>query len=248
MQSARRMFRIESDQPLDAMAGVPYPLPTQEPPGYDKVLAEIGALKDLVRPAQSVVTNLAEAYRREIMDMIQLRQEFDAIQNAIVETKRNIASLHVTAPRTVGVQNVACELGAVVAEMETATNNILASAERTEMLAGVIQSETTPERANKHADEIAQLMMAIYESCNFQDLTGQRISRVVDALSFIETRVSKMVDIWGGLTAIRTVMEGELEALTAERDTEGSHALVNGPALVGEQDVVSQDEIDALFD
>jgi chemotaxis regulatin CheY-phosphate phosphatase CheZ len=43
-------------------------------------------------------------------------------------------------------------------------------------------------------------------------------------------------------------MESELAALEDERDTEGVHALVNGPALVGEvDDVVSQDDIDALF-
>jgi chemotaxis protein CheZ len=36
----------------------------------------------------------------------------------------------------------------------------------------------------------------VFESCNFQDLTGQRISKVVATLKFIETHIIKMMDIW----------------------------------------------------
>jgi chemotaxis protein CheZ len=254
----RKIYRIESEivaTPPERPDPLPVSLaPSRETAGgtqgdqHARLLAEIAELKDMLRPAQGVVGNLADAYRREVMDLVKLRVEFDAIQQAIQDTKRQIASIHASAPRQVGMQNVAMELGAVVTDTEQATNVILATAERVEMLAGVIQSETTRDAMISRAAEIAHVMGGLYEACNFQDLTGQRISRVVDALGFIETRVARMVDIWGGLDAIKTVMESELAALEDERDTEGVHALVNGPALVGEvDDVVSQDDIDALF-
>jgi len=43
----------------------------------------------------------------------------------------------------------------------------------------------------------------VFESCNFQDLTGQRISKVVATLKFIETHIIKMMDIWGGIEVLK---------------------------------------------
>lgn len=41
-----------------------------------------------------------------------------------------------------------------------------------------------------------EMIVRIFEACNFQDLTGQRITKVVRALSFIEERVDAMMGVW----------------------------------------------------
>ncbi|MFG1224648.1 hypothetical protein [Xanthobacter wiegelii] len=58
-------------------------------------------------------------------------------------------------------------------------------------------------------------------------------------LLFIEERVARMTDIWGGADL---VAQG---ARIIPR--EGDEALLNGPALADDIGVVSQDDIDSLF-
>ena len=46
-------------------------------------------------------------------------------------------------------------------------------------------------------------MVSIFEACNFQDLTGQRIKKVMTTMKFIENHITVMMDIWGGVDAIK---------------------------------------------
>ena len=83
--------------------------------------------------------------------------------------------------------------------------------------------------------------VALYETCNFQDLTGQRITKIVAVLTFVEERLDKVIDVWGDLEAFRDLVEQEGE----QRGDEG--ALLNGPKLEDDAGHVSQHDIDALF-
>jgi chemotaxis protein CheZ len=254
MTPSRKTFTIEKQSQRDAGPEIAAPLPSEaeasvvEHGGVRQVLVKLDELGAMIQPTQQIVANIAEAYRREVIEVMKLREEMEAIQTAITETKRQVVSLHASAPRAVKVNHAAGELGAVVLDTEGATNNILAAAERIEILAGVIQSETTPEAMKQRAGEIASVIMSIYEACNFQDLTGQRITRVCETLNFVDGRVSRMAEIWGGLDALSTVMASEIEALHEEHTALGTHALAAGPALVGADGHVGQDDIDALFD
>lgn len=254
MQPARKTFTIEKNQASDASAKGAALLvesgmvaETETVSGTRQVLAKLDELGAMIQPAQSIVSNIAEAYRREVLEALKLRDEMELIQDTIRETKRHVVSLHTGNLRSVTVNHASGELGAVVMDTEGATNNILAAAERIEIMAGVIQSETTKEGMKKRAGEIAGMVMTIYEACNFQDLTGQRISRVCETLNFVETRVAKMAEIWGGLDSLSAIMTSELEALKEEHSALGTHALAAGPALVGAEGHVGQDDIDALF-
>jgi chemotaxis protein CheZ len=80
----------------------------------------------------------------------------------------------------------------------------------------------------------------VFEACNFQDLTGQRITKVVNTLRFVEERIIKMMEIWGGADKFKDI-EVELEHRM------GDQGLLNGPSLGTDQDIASQDDIDALF-
>jgi chemotaxis protein CheZ len=246
MSAKRASFTIEQNTPFASQAAPSVPVDI-EGVGVRSVLAKLDELGAMIQPTQSVISNIADAYRREVIEVMKLRDEMEKIQTAITETKRQVVSLHTSATQAVKVNHAAGELGAVVLDTESATNKILAAAEKVEMLAGVIQSEVTLESKNQRAGEIAGVVMGIYEACNFQDLTGQRISRVCETLAFIENRVERMTEIWGGLDSLSSIMTEELNAFQEEHDALGTHALAMGPALAGSETHVGQDDIDALF-
>lgn len=231
-----RRMRIDGEPELEAPAA-----------GVPQLLTRLDELGALMRPTQAVAADLAEAYRREVLEGAKLRAEMEAIQSAIAETKRHVASLHAAAPRAVTVTHAAGELGAVVADAEGATHAVIDAAERIEMLAGAIQSEPTAEGAQRHASAIAVLIQTVYEACNFQDLAGQRIARVCETLHFVEARIARMAEIWGGLEALSGVMATEIEALHEEKSALGTHGLAAGPALIGADGHVTQKDIDTLF-
>ncbi len=214
------------------------------------VLKRIEELAAAMSPGQALIANISAAYRREVQEVLKLREEMAEVQQAIVETKRQVVAFHASTGQTVTVNHAAGELGAVVLDTEGATNNILAAAEHIEMLAGVIQSEKTTAAMKERAGEIAAHVMSIYEACNFQDLTGQRIARVCDTLTFVENRIARMAEIWGGLDSLSALMEQELQAQQERQHALGTHALAAGPVMVGAEadSHVAQDEIDALFD
>ena len=94
--------------------------------------------------------------------------------------------------------------------------------------------------ASYMAADIQERVLQIYEACNFQDLTGQRITKVVNVLRFIEDRVNRMMEIWGGMEAFASIESDESLRRV------GDAALLNGPALPN-ADQATQDDIDALF-
>jgi chemotaxis protein CheZ len=85
-------------------------------------------------------------------------------------------------------------------------------------------------------------VISIFEACNFQDLTGQRISKVMATMKFIENHITIMMDIWGGVDAIRSHVPPMADG------REGNARLLNGPKLDGDAGHASQNDIDALFE
>jgi chemotaxis protein CheZ len=250
MQTQRKTYTIERHSGLADVGGdmaVPPAVVSAAPVEYVDVMRKLDDLGVMIQPAQAIVGNIAEAYRREVEEVIKLRDEMVAIQKAISETKRHVVSFHAGSHRTVTVNHAAGELGAVVIDTEGATNTILAAAERIEMLAGVIQSEQTKDAMKLRAGEIAGFIMTIYEACNFQDLTGQRITRVCETLAFVEERVNRMADVWGGLDSLSLILNQEVATMQREQEALGTHALAAGPALAGAGGHVGQVDIDALF-
>ena len=214
------------------------------------ILTEIRELRTLVRPAGKVTIDIVDAYRREISEVLKLRTDLQDIERAINDTRKEMASLHVGAPSTVGMDQLSGELGAVVSQTEAAANNILGSAETIDFEIGMMKEAIAKgEDFNPNVIMIEAEISKLYEACHFQDLTGQRVARISDTLSFIEKQISRLTDIWGGLQAIDHLLAAEAAAKSEEEETVGDHALANGPQLVAE-DIghVNQLEIDALFD
>lgn len=261
MSENARRFRIEGAAPRASqrVAVQAIPLPeTMEFGGSDMsaaaepqeisqpILEELRALRALVAPLRGIIENLSENYRAELKSVTNLRSDITEIDEAIRGTKKELAAIKV-GNNIGGVDIAALELTTVVSQTEQATNDILAASESIETLAGAIQSDTTLEDAKARAAEIAEKVTVIYMACNFQDLSGQRVSRVVDTLNFVESRIHRMIDAWGGLQALHDLIEAEISAKEEERATEGAAALLTGPVPVNSDDHVDQNEIDALF-
>jgi len=134
------------------------------------------------------------------------------------------------------------QLDAIVGTTETATNSIL---ERMETVDGLIEDMRAADDAEKRSqlcDRINENTMLAIEACTFQDLTGQRVSKIVRSMEFVEERVNTMVSLWGQEEIDRMAKE-----FAAQSVKEGDEALLNGPALPTEQ-AFSQDDIDKLFE
>jgi chemotaxis protein CheZ len=140
------------------------------------------------------------------------------------------------------------ELDAVVHATRDATNRIMDSADVIMQIAG-----------NLNGDDQQDLMNAvntIYESCSFQDITGQRIAKVVTTLKVIEQRIDRMMATLNGETPSAEfkdqLPQGWVTGGAGQADIdsmfgEGSKdSNLQGPQTPGKG--ISQADIDKLFD
>jgi chemotaxis protein CheZ len=238
----KKLFTAEL-QRLKAVGTPVAPMPSHD---MSEVLAAINALRAEVRalkvdePTEEVVEPVTEAQEgdRSRAEVSMLKNEVRALSLAIQHTKAEIAALrpqNSNDDRLIAVTN---ELDAIVTSTEGATNGILEAAERIDTMAGQLQAQANEGFACHVAEDIREAVVAIFEACNFQDITGQRITKVVKTLQYIEDRVNKMIEIWGPDTF------DDLE-VPAEVTEDDEARLLNGPQL--ENQGVSQADIDKLF-
>ncbi|MBM6579727.1 protein phosphatase CheZ [Microvirga sp. BT689] len=206
---------------------------------HAEIMRGMAAIHAALEPSSGASKALLDQIRTDLREALHLKDELDAITESIQRTKREIATLHSRSPGG-QVTSVTDELGAVVCGTEAATNSILEAAEAIDEITGTLASRLSGPDAEM-ARQISDRVITIFEACNFQDITGQRISKVVGSMKFIEERVTQMAQIWGGLESFNDV-----EAFTMP-EREGDEALLNGPALDSDPTRTSQDAIDALF-
>jgi chemotaxis protein CheZ len=207
----------------------------------EEILATVHELKRFLDPAQRLATDVIEAYRREIGEVYQLRAELDAMKEAISSTKREIATISRSDSEGKGMRRVAGELDAVVDATEEATTSILEALEEIEANANMLRAAGLSTGNNDYVGAILDRVVVMFEACNFQDLTGQRINKIVSVLKFVEERLDRMIGVWGGLDAFKDLVDQESSALN------GEDGLLNGPKLDDDEGHVAQNDIDALF-
>jgi chemotaxis regulatin CheY-phosphate phosphatase CheZ len=165
-----------------------------------------------------------------------MRRELQEMSASIVQTRREIASIKPSENGNDKIVAATEELDHIVRSTEQATADILTASERLAAIGAELQAAGADA---KLCGEIEELATNIMLSCSFQDLTGQRTSKVVHALRYIEQRVNSMIQIWGvSARDAQNVVDGPA-------DTRRDAHLLNGPAKDGEG--VSQDDIDKLL-
>ncbi|MDG4717547.1 MULTISPECIES: hypothetical protein [Thalassospira] len=180
-----------------------------------------------------------------------LKTEIRALAHSIQETKREIAALY-TAPEDnsgTRINIVKGELDSVVAATEDATANILETVEKIDSVAHNIRSAAPDEYTQGLADDIVELVVKVFESCNFQDLTGQRITKVVNTMKYIEERVNRVIEIWGDDDFADFDLPPDPKGLD-NLDKTVTKAPQNAQRVSQDEvdQIFSQAEIDALFD
>jgi chemotaxis protein CheZ len=119
------------------------------------------------------------------------------------------------------------ELNAVVSGTEAATQKILAAAEEIDSTANTLSAALKGRLEQDLAQDIQDQVIAIFEACNFQDLIGQRVAKVLAAVKFVEDHIARVLE----------------EIKTASAAAEALH----GPRLDGDRGHASQDDVDAIF-
>ncbi len=163
-----------------------------------------------------------------------LRKELLEISAHIQQTRNEISALSPDEKGTSRIYLATSELDAIVSATERATYDILNGAERIQAAAMKLPAAPGVEPIAK---EIGNQAIEIMTACSFQDLTGQRITKVVNALRYIETRINAMIEIWG--------VDDSLKAPAPPQDARPDAHLLNGPQADG---AANQSEIDSLFD
>lgn len=139
-------------------------------------------------------------------------------------------------------ESMSDQLDEIVGATERATNSILASVEAIDNTVEDLRAADTEEKRNTLCDDISNHTMNAMEACTFQDITGQRVTKIVRSMKFVEERVDILTELWG-----RDEIEDMAVAIPSEEERSGDEALLNGPALPAETSI-SQDDIDKLFD
>ncbi len=186
----------DADQLADRLAAIRLRYPATEP----------DLVADVVRAILSTLSGDLSAQETSVL------AEVEALGRTIASAKAEIAALRVDDITDNHIPFATDELDAIVEHTATATNAILSSCETLDEVA----TDLTGEAATKLQDATTR----IYEACSFQDITGQRITKVVTTLKTIEAKVAQIVATFGA---------SEHQGPIAGTVEPAEPALLNGP-------------------
>ncbi len=207
----------------------------------DALGGQIEALVDSLRQRQDATLSLSEVsgvteiliktmqlYFRSLN--VRIYEECQSLSDYIFNARREIAALQPENVDGARIPRAGKELDAIVRQTEEATNTIMDASEK------IMAADS--DDADAFRGQVNEQVMRIFEACSFQDITGQRISKVVETLSYIEARANQLKSILG------VAEQSDIPDESAPKSEE--EALLSGPALEGEG--IDQDEVDALME
>ena len=191
--------------------------------------------KDILEVVQSVMASI-EGDHSSLSQ--RLHADIEALAAYINTAKAEITEIGADKINTEYLPEASDQLSAIVGATEQATNEIFEAVELIEELASTLAPE--------QAERITEAVTRVYEACSFQDITGQRISKVVTALQNVESRVDALLQAFGEEAGAANGTGTPAEVSTAtEPGARPDEDLMHGPQLPGEGN--SQEDIDALL-
>lgn len=158
--------------------------------------------------------------------------ELEELAHYIRQAKHDIASIKPKDISTEFIPSATDELDAVVGATEDATNKIMDVCDEVTALAEACAPEIK--------EKLIACTTKVFEACNFQDITGQRITKVVETLKHIDGKIEAIVKAMG-----EEIHRAEGHVTTHVHAADPDKALLNGPQLP--QNAINQDEIDRLL-
>ncbi len=195
-------------------------------------LAQIRALKPELDPemlaevVRAVLTTISDELTAKEASLL---QEVEELARTISVAKTEIAALRVGDITDHDIPFATDELDAIVDHTAQATHAILASCETLDQVADTVTGDP--------ALRLQDATTKIYEACSFQDITGQRITKVVNTLKMIEEKVAHIISTFGP------------DMTHADRKANAGNGpeahLLNGPQLP--EHAMDQSDIDKLL-
>ncbi|HEX9463084.1 MAG TPA: hypothetical protein VGB82_10840 [Alphaproteobacteria bacterium] len=221
--------------------------PASAATGLDELKADIQRLHEKIDAMAGgpVVARLASGTPVSVAPgdqaaLDKVRHEVEAIAARITLTKQEIAALKHPLAKEDKLSTASLELSAVVKSTEEATQAIMQVAEHLDEIAREVTSLVTDGYVVSRLNEMTESIVKLYEACSFQDLTGQRITKVVKTIDFIEERIETMQVIWG---------RKDIEKIPLPEDEiskKDDGLVLHGPSNAA-AGAISQDEVDKLF-
>ncbi len=161
-------------------------------------------------------------------DMI--RTEIKRMAEYIDQAKQEIMDMRAEGDSEKHISSASVQLDAVIKATEEASNTIMDAADQIQTAAAGVGGEKE--------QQIMDASMKIYEACNFQDLTGQRINKVIGMINVLDEKIHRLVSLFSqeGSTA-PAPKSNVIKGTFSDKD------LMNGPQL----NQPTQADIDALF-
>jgi chemotaxis regulatin CheY-phosphate phosphatase CheZ len=210
----------------------------------DKIGRVIGvdAMGQMIRGLKDWITGEESAPDRDSLELI--RRELAAVRSHIDLVKSEISTLTEEESTDNRFRRATAELYEIVTSTARATDDILSAAEAIKEISDKLPPDYAAQR-----ETIGKHCLNVFQACSFQDITGQRIAKVVKTLDYVEQRVSAMLAI-GAQAEETDVAQPIISALapvamgpvTPQREAE---TLLNGPQLPGKG--LNQDAIDQLL-
>ncbi|MCK5041387.1 MAG: protein phosphatase CheZ [Sphingomonadales bacterium] len=209
----------------------------------NKLPEEISRLVDHLRSNKEQefsLTDIASVTEVLVSTMVSYFSSVDAsiynecrsLTDYIKGAREEIAALSPSDDGDSHIPRAGKELDAIVKATEEATDSIMNAAE-------VVMDALGGDDLESKRAEIEAASMEIFEACSFQDITGQRISKVVETFNHIEQRIAELGDLMG-------VTSGDILAAQGNKPVKEKHdPLARGPSLEGEG--IEQDAVDALL-
>jgi len=201
--------------------------------------AEPGAVQ--LEEVSAVVAGIMDAARKELASSDnEVVAKMIGLADYIENAKKEIAALRPDEVKDRHLPTASDELDEIVAETADATNRIMDATETIQGAIGDLEGETQ--------EKIFNASMQIFEACSFQDITGQRVTKVVKTLKDIEEKVDSLINAFGDeIAEYKARQAEEAPAEDAESNVEDmtDDMLLQGPQL--SEEAMSQDEIDKLL-
>ncbi len=166
---------------------------------------------------------------------LKIYTELESLAKYIEAAKKEIVALRPDEVRDEYLPTATDELDAIVEATAEATNTIMDAAEAVESVMKHLEGEDV--------DVLGEATTKIYEACGFQDITGQRITKVIKALKYIEEKVDALVDAFGA--EIENIKKDQPQEEVQKDAKLSDEDLLSGPQQ--KEKAKNQEEIDALL-
>jgi chemotaxis protein CheZ len=201
-----------------------------------EIEAAHGAVKTPLKPEEvaAVVRQVIQSLEGDVSPAdLKFYAELEELSRYIRQAKCEIASIKPDDISTSFIPDATDELDAVVGATEDATNRIMDVCDEMSSIA----TQCVPPLNEK----LIGCTTKIFEACNFQDITGQRITKVVETLKHIDTRIEALVKAMGD----EIHRSGDGHATKNVHAADPEKGLLNGPQLPSS--AISQSDIDKLL-